>query len=108
MNSTLSALQMANKSAVNSFRLPYLLLESAATEKPPDQGLDVGRCLLLVLLSPPLLPGLPGFVQEVGLGALRNSKHCAAWKRRISPAVFRSDTLTIRIFVLMIFEHEPQ
>ena len=92
---------------VNSYRLPYLLLESAATEKPPDQGLDVGCCLLLVLLSSPLLPGLPGFVQEVGLGALRNSKHCAAWKSRISLAVFRSCALTIRMSVLMISEHEP-
>lgn len=66
-----------------NWRLPYLLLESAATDKAPDQSLDVRCCFLLVLLSSPFLPGLPGFVQELGLGALRYSKHCAPWKRII-------------------------
>lgn len=59
-----------------------MLLESAATEKSPDQGLDVGCCSLLVLLSFPFLPGLPGFVQELGLGDLRYTKHRAPWKRK--------------------------
>lgn len=36
------ALQIAgdSESAMNKIRLPYLLLESAATEESPDQGLD--------------------------------------------------------------------
>lgn len=69
--------------------LPYLFLESAATEKASDQGLNVRCSFLLVLMSFPFLPGLPGFVQELGLGTLRYSKHCAAWNTNIkNPTVF--------------------
>lgn len=61
--------------------LPHLFLESAATKKAPDKGLDVSCCFLLVLLSFSFLSSLPGFVQEIGLGALRYSKHCAPWEK---------------------------
>lgn len=80
-----------------------MLLESAATEESPDQRLDVGCCFLLILLSSPLLPGQPGFVQERGLGGLRYTKHCAPWKRRILPAALHNYTLIVRILEWMRF-----
>lgn len=94
------ALQIAgdSESAMNKIRLPYLLLESAATEESPDQGLDEDCWLLLVLLSSPFLPGLPGFVQELGLGALRYTKHCAPWKIIIEQTFHTP----IRVIVLIV------
>lgn len=72
---------MAHKSEMEKLTPPYLLLQSAATEKSPNQSLDVDGRPLLLLLPLPLLPGLPGFVQELGLGALRYTEHCAPWER---------------------------
>lgn len=75
--------QFSKKSATRNQRSPYLLLEPAATYKSSDQSLNDNCCSLLLLLPLSLLSGLPGFVQELGLGALRYTKHRAPWEEII-------------------------
>lgn len=54
---------------------PDFSLQSAATDKPAHQSLDLRSRSLFLLLPLPLLPRQTRFIQELRLGRLRRAEH---------------------------------
>jgi len=55
--------------------LPDFPLQPATAEESSDQSLDLCGSSLFLLITFPLLPCYPGFIQELGFGRLGSGEH---------------------------------